>query len=103
MLLLIGVDVQTLRYRDLLAEREKKLVQDTKKKDEGLTFASMSLSKTEDNLIEANQTLDSSRKTVEELELSLSKAQEGWKKAKDDLQEMRFEKPPLSKEYMKLV
>lgn len=103
LLLLIGVDIQTFRYRDLLAEREKKLVQDTKKKDGGLTSASMSLSKTEDNLIEANQTLDSSRKTVEELELSLSEALEGWKKAKDDLQEMHFEKISLYKEYRKLV
>lgn len=45
--------------------------------------------------------LDSSSKKVTELEVYLTEALEGWKKAQDYLQELRLENICLSKEYTK--
>lgn len=52
---------------------------------------------------EENKALGSSYKMKQKMTTSLKKAQEGWNKIVDDLQEMRLENLALSKEYTKLV
>lgn len=59
------------------------------------------LSTNEAVLSKANQELEYSCKTVNDLELSLSEAQKGWKEAEDSLWEIHHENFEISKEYEK--
>lgn len=72
-------------------------------KCEAIMFSKSEISSIEVTLTEANQDLESSRETMKKLEVILRKAQEGWKKAKDGLWEMRLENLDLFKKYMKSV
>lgn len=61
----------------LMAGKVKSLMKNMKTKNKALIASRMALFKIEAYLYEENLVLDSSRKTVYDLELSLSVAQEG--------------------------
>lgn len=78
-------------------------MQALKKNDKTPSLSHAKLTKLKVSRAEENKAMGSSRKMVEELEASLKEAQEGWKKIKDDLCEMRLKSFALSKEYEKAM
>lgn len=61
----------------------------------------MTLSKIEVLFAEVTQALDFSHKMERDLNVSFNEAREGWKKARDDIQETRLENLDLFKAYMR--
>lgn len=61
----------------------------------------MTLSKIEVLFAEVTQALDFSHKMEKDLKVSFIEAREGWKKARDDIQETRLENLNLFKAYMR--
>lgn len=61
----------------------------------------MTLSKIEVLFAEVTQASDFSHKMEKDLKVSFNEVREGWKKARDDIQETRLENLDLFKAYMR--
>lgn len=85
LLMKVRNEIQSFWYPYMLAEEVQLLDLKIKGKDVALTFSHAKLSKIEVALAYETQAFNSFRKWVEELEMSLNEALEGWKKAQDNL------------------
>lgn len=99
----IGADMQAFGYHRLLAKKARLLTQGIRQSDYALSLVHKTLYDIETILYNVNKTLDSSCKTIRELEASLSKACKGWKKAQNDLLGMHCENINLFKKYVNSV
>lgn len=99
----IRIVVEIIGYSDTLDKKMWSHVHEVNMKDGNLALTQMIMTNAEVAFAEENKTLGSSYKMKQKMKTSLKKAQEGWNKIEDDLQEMRLENLALSKEYTKLV
>ena len=93
----IQIEVQNCGRPNLLAKRVQSIMQEMTKKYEALLSSQSSLPTNEVTLAKANQELESSRKRVADLEMSLNEAWEGRKRLEDGIWKMHNENLKLFK------